>query len=140
MALEKFLAAARNLASLDLVAVSLGAVRDNEQRLIDANQTQLQQSIDSDGDWLGEYRSIAYANLKGRPDVDLKLTGDFYRGMFVDANKYPVVFSSRDEKTEMLTAKYGDEIFGTTKENQNKINHEAIKPAIQAAITETLRV
>ena len=95
----------------------LGMVKDTEGELVALNKEQLFHSEDSEQEPLGEYASISYANLKGRATVDLKLTGDFYGGFFVTTQKFPVVFSSTDKKTENLEERYGENIFGVTAPN-----------------------
>jgi len=86
--LEKLKQAAVNLAALDLERVALQALRQNEQAVLDFNREQLQDSFDREGEPLGEYASIAYANMKGRITVDLKLTGDFYNAMYLKREDY----------------------------------------------------
>lgn len=140
MAFEALLAASRQLEKVDLIAVSLEAMRASEDTLVSFNQEQMQDSIDSEGEPLGEYASIAYANRKGRITVDLKLTGDFYRGMFAKTDEYPVIFGSTDDKTEDLKNKYGENIFGTTKNNTSRIAKEVVLPEVHAKIIEALRV
>ncbi len=93
--LEKLKQAAVNLAALDLERVALQALRQNEQAVLDFNREQLQDSFDREGEPLGEYASIAYANMKGRITVDLKLTGDFYNAMYLKADEFSVLFDSR---------------------------------------------
>ena len=138
--LEKLSTIAANLSAIDLERESLQALASEEQALLDLNREQLQDSIDREGEFLGFYASIAYANLKGRDTVDLKLTGDFYRSFFADTSKYPVIFGARDEKTEELTQRYGEEIFGTTKGNTEKAADEIVLPRCKDAILEAIRV
>lgn len=95
----------------------LKIVKEDEAYLTGLNKLQLFESLDSQGEPLGEYSSLAYANKKGRITVDLKLTGDFYDGFFIDTSELPIAFDSRDSKTELLVKKYGKEIFGLSEEH-----------------------
>jgi hypothetical protein len=136
--LEKLKQAAVNLAALDLERVALQALRQNEQAVLDFNREQLQDSFDREGEPLGEYASIAYANMKGRITVDLKLTGGFYNAMYLKADEFPVLFDSRDEKTTELKAKYGEEIFGTDKVNTERVAQQIVLSEVSKAILENI--
>lgn len=140
MVLQNLVDIGNKLKSLDLIEVSLEAVRENEGMLIEMNHAQLQNSIDREGDPLGEYASIEYANLKGRIDVDLRLTGAFYRSWRIEADKFPIIFGATDSKTEELTQKYGEEIFGTTKGNTERVAQEICLPRCQQSIVQALHV
>jgi hypothetical protein len=140
MAFEVIKQIAQDLRAIDLVQVSLDAMQKNESVLISFNQAQLQNSIDREGEALGEYASIEYANKKGRIDVDLRLKGGFYGGMFVNAEKYPVVFDSSDSKTLDLKLKYGEEIFGTTPGNTKKVAFEIVLPECQGRILKAFQL
>lgn len=97
----------------------LEMVNADKELLTQLNKQQLFENEDSKGKSLGTYESISYAQRKGRATVDLNLTGDFYAVFFVDTKEFPVVFSSRDNKTKWLTKKYGQDIFGLSKESLN---------------------
>jgi len=140
MVLQALADAGNRLKSVDLVEASLEAVRENEGALIEMNHEQLENSIDRDGEPLGEYASIEYANKKGRIDVDLKLTGAFYRGFNVKADEFPIMFDSSDSKTEDLKQKYGEEIFGTTKGNTERVAQEICLPRCEQKILDALHI
>lgn len=112
----------------------LKIVKQNEAQIVDLNQEQLIFGKDSQDKSLGEYRSAAYAEYKRLLNpagvVDLRLTGKFYRGFFVNADKFPVTVSSVDSKTDELTKKYGKAIFGLDKENTRKFMEETVKPKV----------
>lgn len=100
----------------------LAIVKKHAQRIIDLNHSQLLEGVDSRGKSLGEYSSILYAQFKkklnSRGVVDLKVTGEFWEGFFVDASEWPVKVDSNDWKRNKLVKQYGKDIFGLTKENQ----------------------
>lgn len=95
----------------------LAIVKKHEPELLDLNKEQLQGNQDSDGKSLGKY-SKKYAELKGEENVNLFLTGDFYYGFFFASEKFPVIIFSYDEKTEWLVNRYGENVFGLTKNNK----------------------
>jgi hypothetical protein len=140
MVLQELVDIGNKLKAIDLIQVSLEAVRENEGMLIEMNHAQLQNSIDREGEALGEYASIEYANKKGRIDVDLKLTGAFYRGWNVKADDFPILFDSTDSKTEDLKQKYGEEIFGTTKGNTERVAQEICLPRCQESIIKAVQL
>lgn len=79
---------------------------------------QMTLGLASDGEKIGKYQNEVYAAKKnamnskaGFGNVDLKLTGDFYSGIFADPRSEGIVVDSLDPKTEMLTEKYGEGIF-----------------------------
>ena len=109
----------------------LQIVQENQTEAVDLNRSQLLGNRDSEGESLGEYASIAYANKKGSVLVDLKLTGDFQKSFFINSEKFPVVFGAKDEKTEILKSKYGEEIFGLDKSNKGSFV-QGIKAQVQA--------
>jgi len=95
----------------------LRIIRDNQSYLVDLNTGQLLQGVDSDSLPLHPaYRSKSYAEFKLSLNplgvVDLKLTGAFYQGFFIDVSRFPLMFDSTDEKAGELKAKYGEAIFG----------------------------
>lgn len=111
-----------------------------EDNLTQLNKDQLQDSIDANGEPLGEYKSISYANLKGRITVDLKLTGAFYDGFFTQSEQFPILFDSVDKKTSMLKEKYGKEIVGLTKQSKSIANKNLFLPKLLEKIKATIRV
>lgn len=124
----------------DVEAVLLEAIDKNKPLLISMNQSQLQDSMDSDQKPLGEYASISYANLKGRITIDLKLTGKWYDGFTIIAKKFPVIFTSVEEKTKKLVARFGKSIFGLDKVNLSKSNKEVVLPAYRAWLRRLLHI
>lgn len=113
----------------------LELVRATEHLAVDLNTSQLMEGVDSLGDSLMAYQDPMYAafkrTLNARGVTDLNLEGDFHDGFFVKSDKFPLEFSSKDEKTEMLVDKYGKEIFGLSKDNLNEYSEE-IKRLYQA--------
>jgi hypothetical protein len=71
--------------------------------------------------------------------VTLRDTGSFWSRIFVDVNAGSFTISSSDDKTGKLEKKYGEKIFGLTKESRTE---EYIPlyffPALKAKITKKL--
>lgn len=125
---------------INLIKIVLEVVRETTEGLIVLNQGQLQDNKDSSNKSLGKYKSKSYARRKGRTTVDLKLEGDFYKGFFVKADKFPIIFGSKDSKTFFLKGRYGDKIFGLTKENLRLYNTHILLPRVRAKIAALLQL
>jgi cell pole-organizing protein PopZ len=119
---------------------TLEVVKENERQVTDLNREQLLNSEDSNQEPLGTYASIAYANLKGKNEVDLKLTGDFHESIFIKAEKYPIVFGATDKKSAELFAKYGEEVLGLTRPSKNEVAQNILKPSLQQWIRDVLHL
>jgi len=106
----------------------LELIRNTEHLAVDMNTSQLMDGVNSLGRPLAPYRSPSYAEFKRTLNpkgvTDLKLSGDFHRGFFTDADAFPVRFDSRDSKTGMLVEQYGQELFGLTRTNLNEYSDE----------------
>ena len=83
--------------------------------------------------------TIRNKRKKGQPTtrVTLKDTGSFHESMYLVVDSEGFYITSSDEKTNKLTAKYGDSIFRLTDKNFNRIlrshiRKELIKRAKQA--------
>lgn len=125
----------------DVVAQS---VIKNDDAIIYMN-TQLQlynEGIDSKGNDLIPYKpyTVFEKQLSNQPfdRTTLKDTGSFYRGFRVQVISNTLFITSTDEKTSELMGKYGNDIFGLTKENQVTLFDEIIKPDLWAFLKEKL--
>lgn len=124
----------------------LEIVDSKKNEVLDMNTSQLFSGRDSSDQNMTSYYSEGYAEMKnlmnptpGLGNPDLKLTGDFYKGFFLKDDTFPISFSSTDNKTEMLTQKYGENIFGLDNDNLEKLRQD-IKPEIQEYIGSVLRL
>lgn len=112
----------------------LTIIKKNQAEALDLNTGQLFEGRDAKDQSLGGYANPRYAAFKQTLNpagvVDLKLTGSFYQGFFANTDQFPVTFGSNDPKSEMLSEKYGQDIFGL---NQNKLEtfRQDIKPDVQ---------
>jgi hypothetical protein len=105
---------------------------ENKKLLIDALQEQMQQGKNGNGNTIGKYANALYKkekqqlNPKASGNVDLKLTGAFYKGMFMEIESsdknVTLKFYSHDEKADKLTAKYKPIIWVFNKETIIQVN------------------
>jgi hypothetical protein len=114
----------------------LEVLKDHEPELVDINTAQLLDGMDSEGKMIDPKYSPFTQEKKrreGKPTDKVQLldSGEFQHGFFILAEKFPVRFTSTDEKTAKITYRYGNEIFGPTKTNLAKFNQEYLKEAIQ---------
>lgn len=87
-----------------------------------------------DGSRIGYYRSPSYRNLKrslnplASGTVDLILTGQFTRGLFVESKgNSRFLFDSHDDKTPDLIEKYGQDIMGINPETFYKLQKDRFR-------------
>jgi hypothetical protein len=116
---------------------ALAIVKAHEPTALDLNISQLMAGRDSNGEELFPPYSDPYAQFKkelGLPydRVTLNLTGDFYRGFFLTAEKFPIILGSRDEKADRLAINYGGAIFGLDTQSLEEFNKLYILEDIQA--------
>ena len=126
----------RKVERLNIKKIYLDAVEDSKEIAMDLNTDDqlFAKGIDSTGSRLAPY-APGYAALKRtlNPNgvTDLKLSGDFHSGWFINSNLNKIVFGSRDSKSSMLSRKYGADIFGLTPPNQYDWARGEILPRIQ---------
>lgn len=135
----------RRIQRLNLKAQLPGIISSTSAAIIKYNQNQLYDfSIDSTSNPLEFYKSLAYSIEKntrnpkpglGRPD--LKDTGTFYNGWFVELQGDILKIYSRDSKTPELVGKYGDDIFGLTKENKTRYSFGEFFEKVKEYVTAT---
>lgn len=127
------------------------SVREIENQIIELNtKGQLFKGTDSEGNRLYNKRtkSSVYSSLtevisggkkKAGTPYTLEDTGDFYKGFFINIEKDKAVIGSKDSKTALLEADYG-EIFGLTDKNLKAVIQEKILPLLQKEIRRTLGI
>ena len=71
--------------------------------------------------------------------VTLKDTGAFHNSMFVVYAPRSFQIYARNNKTNKLVKKYGDNIFGMTDININKMNWEDVYPALMQEIRKDIK-
>jgi len=112
------------LRAFDVEKELLDAVKQNEDIIRDLNtEDQLfSKGIDSRGNQLPlpyAPMTIAIKQQKGQPTnrITLRDEGDFHKGFFVRADKFPIEIDSTDGKRSKLVAEWGEDIFGLTESN-----------------------
>lgn len=118
-----------------------GAVIENREEILDLNTAQLEKGKDAEGNFLEQYALDSYAKFKqaigsrspfGVPD--LKLEGDFHEGfkLLIEGNEFQI--TSTDSKSDDLEYKYGEDIFGLSKDSMNEV-----RPALLESWLKLLR-
>lgn len=132
------------LKNINVEQLVLDILKDNEREVVEKNKEQLLQGEDAKGSFLKEYASNSYANYKQKLNplgvTDLRLTGAFYEGFFLSANKFPAYIFSKDEKTRKLAGQYGSDIFGLTKESLGGVSKDTILPRLQEKIRQLIHL
>lgn len=104
----------------------IDVINEIQQSLYDTREVYIRQQKDqmlhgqkNNTGLIGRYKSPAYTERKyalssvaGYGNVDLKLKGNFYSGIFVEIRDDVLVIGSIDAKASALEAKYGNKIFG----------------------------
>lgn len=111
--------------------IILEAAMESKETIADLQVEQLEEGKTEKGtNIIPEYQSESYASAKkaigAKPPKftpDLKLTGDFHRGIYAKLEKNYIVTDSTDDKTGMLTEKYPD-IWGLSDQKQAQFNKE----------------
>ncbi len=86
-------------------------------------------------------RTVKFKLMKRQPAdrVTLRDEGDFHKSFTIEAGSHSFKIFATDIKTEMLTAKYGEEIFGLTDENLNEFIKEYIYPELKEFLLKELK-
>ena len=112
----------RRLKSLNLTEIAVSSMKETEKEFIDFNtQKELFVGLDSTGNQIDPlYGSASYAkkkaainSLPGYGVPDLKLSGDFYKGMhFVSVTADKAIIESSVPYAKYLEKRYGEAIYG----------------------------
>lgn len=129
---------------LDLRSQVPTIIENTEEEIVELNQEQLYLSgIDAEGNTLDHYRNPEYSEMKaamnpnpGAGIPDLNLTGNFYRGFEVSVTKDEFILSSTDPKTEWLEERYGEKIFGFTRDSRKRYALGVFYNAVKLYITQ----
>lgn len=108
----------------NLDKIVLDSAMELKETIADLNVKQLEEGKRVDGaNIIPEYQSDVYAKAKksigAKPSLgtpDLKLTGDFHRGIYADRKADYIFTYSKDSKADKLNSKYR-QIFGLTAES-----------------------
>lgn len=137
----------RRFKALDINDQAQQAIDDTREPLIEKQKGQLLQGLNAKGNKIGKYRNNKYARVKnqmnplpGLGTPDLKLTGAFHKGLFVDVRTDTYVIESGDEKNDDLQDKYGTEILGLNKESRVEYVKEDLRPRFLKNVRKKLRL
>ena len=129
-----------------ILEVIKSIVEDNSNEIIDLNtEDQLfDRGIGSDGESLGVY-SNPYKKLKkaiGQPSdrVTLRLEGDFYKSFEVIIGDKQFRINATDKKTKWLINRYGEKVFGLTKDNLSLFREVVVKPELLQEIRKEIKI
>jgi len=103
--LKKF----RKINNLKTIQKEVETIIINDQLIIEAKQDEFEQGLAPDGNDIGDYSWNEYKeykesiNPRANGKVDLKLTGSFHQGLFVESlGSSRFMFNSRDSKSDKL--------------------------------------
>lgn len=134
----------RRLKGFELLQELKEAVIETSGEMITLNQGQMSLGKRADGTEITPTYSdltIMLKDEKGQESrwVTLKDTGAFWGDMFIDVNASSYSLGSANEKTQKLEKKYGNKIFGLTKESKSEeYIPNYLQPALQQRITKRL--
>jgi hypothetical protein len=122
--------------SLDTDTICEASVKNTSDAIADLNAEQLFHGLSSKEKNLKSYRNEEYAEEKNRMNPlpgfgnpDLYYTGNFYKGIKATVDGSQFTITSSDEKTPMLTKKYGDKIiFGLGEKYSGEYIREFLNP------------
>lgn len=130
-----------------IVEVVKSIVEDNSNEIIDLNtEDQLfDRGIGSDGTPLEPTYSNPYKKLKkaiGQPSdrVTLRLEGDFYKSFEVIIGDKQFRINATDKKTKWLINRYGEKVFGLTKDNLSLFREVVVKPDLLKEIRKAIKL
>ena len=128
MNLVQFAKKARALTTEDVISQ---AFEQTKEQLAEINRERMDDGVKSDGSLMPKYSYISQT-VYGYPNtrIKLKATGSFQDLISIQINGNIVKTTSADEKTEMLQARYGKEIFGTGGPYKLEYNKKYLSPAI----------
>lgn len=135
-----------NLKRFDVKKQTKDIFATNSVHVIELNQAQMLQGVTKKGEGIGTYSTSPlgqqYAEFKaslnpeaGEGNVDLKLSGAFYRAMIMKITGENIDIDSTDDKSKMLIGKYGSDVFGLTDDNWQIWLDEIFMPDFMIELT-----
>ena len=103
--------------------------------ITDMQKEQMLSGKNREGKKSGRYRNPSYARMKnamnpipGLGVPDLRLTGEFYLGVYTEIRGDKVILDSTDEKTPALALRFGESIFGLSPVTKVELIKEDLRP------------
>lgn len=129
---------------LDLQFIFESALVDSREDYVRLQKDQMFHGLNSDDAPIGQYKSPLYAAQKNAQNPtpgfgipDLRLTGEFYSGIFADPRAEGIVVDSADFKSSDLMAKFSERIF-TLGPVRLPIFNEIVQPKVINAVVNGL--
>ena len=124
---------------IDLIPLTADAMGEQSADVTSLNKEQMNEGILRTGNSITpDYRPLTVYYKKEQNKeyrfVTLRDTGEFQSKMFLSIKGDTFNIDSSDSKTNELTAKYSDNIFGLTSENKRIAWNELIRPLVVKAI------
>jgi len=124
----------RRFEALDIEQEAANIVEAHPDEIIGFNQANLYEGKYKQGDFLAPYKNIAYARKKLQLNpagvTDLKLTGEYYKSLFLTVNKKTFTIQSNDPKDARLTGLYGEDIKGISDADKVEFGNTVVRPGI----------
>lgn len=123
---RKFAAAVERI---DVKKLYLESAQELNELALDLNRLQLQaEGIDSKGKKLGQYspytKRIKQAKGQNADHITLLDTGEFQERMFLNTKQVPIFIGSTDSKVPKIFKRFGPDVLGLTKPNQEGFKEE----------------
>jgi hypothetical protein len=125
-----------NFKKLSVEQVAEESFTEVKEHAIDEQKAQMLEGKSSEGEIIGRYRNKSYAIIKhelnplaGLGNVDLRLFGNYSKGITLTIESGKATFNSTDEKAGKLAEKYGEDlIYGLNIDHKSKFIREFLKP------------
>lgn len=120
-------------------------IKKNESKIVGLVRTRLYRyGVDGDGKEILPTYSLRTINTKKEKGqisshVTLRDEGLFYKGFYLELEKYDLILNSSDGKTSALLDKYGEAILYFTKQEKEYIINEIIDPGLEELISKAER-
>lgn len=120
------------LQGLDVEAIAISTLKENEDIMADLNASQMAQGVRADGsEILPSYRPLTVELKSDKPGlagvtdrVTLYDTGEHYAELYADVKGDQIEYGSRDEKSAALQKKYDKKkgsIYGLTEDSKEEL-------------------
>ncbi len=120
-----------NFNSVNLKDIMVDFLAENTALIEDLNAEQLEAGVRADSTTISPKYSPKYAEFKKGlgfdvSKVNLRLEGDYHKGITAKVTKYEINITNTDKKDGKLDLKYGGSLMGLTKDSRIKLNSDAI--------------
>lgn len=135
-----------NTAKLNVQNIVTDSIDATKNKLRFLQRLQLLHGERSTGKKIGRYKNAHYAVMKfqqnplaGMGYIDLRLTGAWYKDIFIEVRDGAVIFDSGNEKTDELFKKYnGETLLGLNVNYMSEYVESYLEPEAIKRITDAL--